>query len=64
MERGLTHVVHSLGLGIIAYVILVYVVKDAPKKAEDRSVLIGGLALLYMVIFGHKLPGKVNNNLF
>jgi hypothetical protein len=32
--------------------------------AETRSVFLGGLVLLYMILYGHGLPGKVNKMLF
>jgi hypothetical protein len=31
--------------------------------AEDRSVLLGAIVLIYMVLFGHGLPGTVNRNI-
>ena len=64
MERGLQHVLHSLLLGILAYVLMIYVLKQRQAVAEDRSVLLAGVALIYMVLFGHKLPTSVNKNIF
>jgi hypothetical protein len=31
--------------------------------AEDRSVLLGAVVLVYMVLFGHRLPGAINRNI-
>ena len=31
-------------------------------SAEDRSVLLGAVVLIYMVLFGHRLPGTINRN--
>tara|TARA_Y100000385_G_C12769723_1_gene498758 strand:+ start:299 stop:493 length:195 start_codon:yes stop_codon:yes gene_type:complete len=56
MERGLVHIGHSLIIGILAYVIMLYVCKKPPSMAENRSVLIAALACAYMVAFGHGLP--------
>jgi hypothetical protein len=32
--------------------------------AQDRSVLIGGVALVYMLLFGHGLPTSINPNIY
>jgi hypothetical protein len=63
-ERGLTHLLHSAIIGVILYLALVYGVKWSTGKSENMSVLVGGLALVYMVMFGHGLPNKINSNLF
>ena len=63
MERGLTMLLHSAIIALIAYIIMLFVLKQSYKVAEDRSVLLGALVLAYMVLFGHGLPGKVNKNI-
>ena len=63
-ERGLMHLLHSAVIGVILYLVLVYGVKWGTGKSENMSVLVGGLALVYMVMFGHGLPTKINSNLF
>ena len=63
-ERGITHLLHSAIIGVVLYLILLYVVKQSSSKAENMSVLVGGLALVYMVLFGHGPPTKLNTNLF
>jgi hypothetical protein len=37
--------------------------KQPRQIAEDRSVLIGAIALAYMVLFGHGLPNRINRNI-
>ena len=56
MERGLTHVTHSVGIGVVAYLLMLYVLKQSPTTAENRSILVGAIALAYMVVFGHGAP--------
>jgi len=63
-ERGIMHLLHSAVIGVVLYLILLYVVKQSPSKAENMSVLVGGVALVYMVLFGHGLPTKINANLY
>ena len=60
-ERGLVMCVHSIALGLIAYGIMCYLLKQSPVVAENRSVLLGSVALWYMVSFGHDIPPKSFN---
>tara|TARA_X000000950_G_scaffold271390_1_gene352416 strand:- start:455 stop:649 length:195 start_codon:yes stop_codon:yes gene_type:complete len=63
MESGLTMLLHSVIIGVLLYLLMVFVFKQSSKVAEDRSVLLGGLVLVYMVLFGHGLPNKLNKNI-
>ena len=56
MERGLVMIVHGVSLALVAYVLMVYALKQSPTMAENRSVLLGALAVAYMVVFGHTAP--------
>ena len=63
MERGLMMLLHAALIGVLLYLLMVYLLKQSPKIAEDRSVLLGALVLAYMVLFGHGLPNKMNKNI-
>ena len=56
MERGLVMCVHGVIIGLIAYAVMIYGLRQNATMAENRSVLIGTLAVAYMVVFGHKAP--------
>ena len=56
MERGLVMVVHGIVLALLAYALMVYVLKQGQSMAENRSVLLGAAAVAYMVVFGHSVP--------
>jgi hypothetical protein len=56
MERGLVMVVHGVALALLAYVLMVYALKQSVTMAENRSVLLGAVAVAYMVVFGHGVP--------
>lgn len=56
MERGLIMVVHGIIIGLVAYAVMIYGLKQGPMLAENRSVLVGALAVAYMVVFGHQPP--------
>ena len=63
-ERGLIMVGHSVVIAIVLYVVLLYGLKWSAGRSENVSVLVGGLVVSYMVLFGHGLPTKINSNLF
>lgn len=60
MERGLIMVLHSLIIGIILYSFMVFVLGQQSNVAENRSILITSFVLIYMILFGHGLPIKLN----
>ncbi len=64
MERGLMMLLHSAIIGVILYLIMVFLLKQKPIVAENRSLLIAALVLIYMIMFGHGLPTSINRNLF
>tara|TARA_B110000027_G_C16009024_1_gene251087 strand:- start:312 stop:488 length:177 start_codon:yes stop_codon:yes gene_type:complete len=49
-------VIHGALAGIVAYIAMVYILKQPSSVAEYRSVLLAAISIIYMVIFGHKLP--------
>ena len=57
-------VIHSIILGVLLYVIMIYALGQRPIVAENRSILISAFVLIYMVMFGHGLPNKLNKDLF
>ena len=64
MERGLMMIVHSILLGVLLYIIMVYALGQQAIVAENRSILMASVVLIYMIMFGHGLPIKLNKNLF
>ena len=63
MERGLTMLFHSALIALIAYGIMIFLLKQKQSLAENRSLVLFSIILLYMIIFGHNLPIKINPNL-
>lgn len=63
MESGTTMVLHSAIIGILLYPFMVYVLGQDKLVAENRSVLIAAIILIYMVVYGHGLPNKINPQL-
>jgi hypothetical protein len=60
MERGLNMLVHSAIIGLVLYVFMVYGLGQQALVAENRSLLIASAVLIYMILFGHGLPVKLN----
>jgi len=63
MERGLVMVLHSAIIGLVLYMLMVFAFNQSPKMAENRSVLVAAVVLIYMVLFGHGLPTRFNKDL-
>jgi len=64
MESGLTMLVHSAIIGVILYIFMVYILKQRQVVAENRSIVLAAVVLIYMIVFGHGMPTKVNKDLF
>ena len=60
MERGIIMVLHSAVIGLVLYLLMVFVFNQNPKIAENRSILISAVVLIYMILFVHGLPTKIN----
>lgn len=62
MERGLNMLLHSTIIGIVIYIIMIFL-GQSQIMAENRSILISALILAYMILFGHGLPRSINKTL-
>ena len=60
MEGGLTMLLHSVIIGIILYLIMIYIFRQKQSVAINRSLILSALVLIYMILFGHGLPTKIN----
>jgi hypothetical protein len=63
METGRTMLLHSLIIGVILYFFMIFGLKQKQVVAENRSILIGAVVLIYMILFGHGMPTSINNNI-
>ena len=50
------HLVHASFVVAVAYLVMVYALKQSSATAATRSVAIGSVVLAYMLVFGHGLP--------
>jgi hypothetical protein len=60
MERGLMMLLHSVMIGIVLYMIMIFGLGQQQIVAENRSILIASGVLIYMILFGHGLPVQLN----
>ena len=63
MEAGRMMLLHSLVIGVLLYLFMIFVIGQKQAVAENRSILLGALALVYMILFGHGLPSSINKSL-
>ena len=63
IESGLTMVLHSVIIGILLYLFMLYILKQNQMVAENRSIVISAIILIYMIVFGHGMPTSINKNL-
>jgi hypothetical protein len=64
MENGRIMLLHSLIIGVSLYLFMFFILGQRQIVAENRSILLAALILVYMILFGHGLPSSVNKNLF
>jgi hypothetical protein len=49
---------------LFLYFLMTLVLRQNPVVAENRSILLAAVVLIYMILFGHGLPMSINKNLF
>lgn len=64
MENGRMMLLHSLIIGLLLYIFMIFILGQKQAVAENRSILLASFILIYMIIFGHGLPISINKNLF
>ena len=43
---------------------MIFILGQNKNVAENRSILLAAVILIYMIVFGHCLPNSINKNLF
>ena len=64
MENGRTMLLHSVVIGVVLYLVMIFILKQKQEVAENRSIILAALILIYMIVFGHGPPTSINKNLF
>ena len=63
MENGRMMLLHSIIIGLLLYVFMIFILEQKQVVAENRSILFASFILIYMIVFGHGLPTSINKNL-
>jgi len=63
MESGRMMILHAVIFGVVLYLFMVFALGQRQVMAENRSILLAALVLVYMILFGHGLPKSINKNL-
>jgi|UniRef100_A0A6C0BGC5 hypothetical protein len=63
MERGIMMLFHGIVIALALYLVMVFLLKQNCAVAENRSILMGAVIVIYMILFGHGLPGTLNKNI-
>ena len=58
---GLTMLFHSVIIGLLLYVFMVFALGQKHAMAVNRSLLIAALVLIYMLLFGHGWPTSMKS---
>ena len=61
MGKNLEHIVHSALIAAVAYLVMVFLLKQSKNVACNHSVLLFALVLVYMCLFGHSFPPRLSN---
>jgi hypothetical protein len=64
MYNGRMMIVHALIIGLLLYLFMIFILGQPQMVAENRSILLAALVLVYMMLFGHGLPTSMNKNIF
>ena len=64
MESGRMMVLHSLIIGVLLYLFMIFILGQNKIVSENRSILLAAMILIYMILFGHGLPTSINKQLF
>lgn len=59
MEGPLNHVFHAFIVFVILFLIMRFGLRQSMTMSLNRSILLGAIALIYMILFGHGLPTHI-----
>jgi len=62
-NSSVTMVLHSIVITAVLFVIMTIIFNQNTETALSRSILVGAVILIYMILFGHGLPTRLNKNI-
>ena len=55
---------HAVVIYFALFLFMKFILKQPNMVAVNRSMILSAVALIYMILWGHNLPGKLNPGLF
>ena len=62
-DRTRSMLLHSIIIGVLVYLFMVFALHQKSVVAANRSILVAVCVLIYMLLFGHGLPTSINKNI-
>ena len=56
MENALMMLLHAVIIGVVLYLVMVFALRQSRSVALNRSMIAAAVVLIYMLVFGHRLP--------
>jgi len=63
METPFMMLIHALLIAVILYLVMIYGLHQADAIAQARSMMIGAVVLIYMLLFGHSFPMSMRHSM-
>lgn len=63
-ETPYVMMLHGAIIGFVLYLAMFYGLKQSHDVAQDRSIVLGLMISIYMIVFGHHIPPKTINDSF
>ena len=51
MENGRVMLLHSVIIGVLLYLLMIFILGQNQAVAENRSILLAAIILMYMILF-------------
>jgi hypothetical protein len=59
MNSTVGHLLHAVAIAAVSFIIMKYTLNQSCDTATTRSLVIGAVVLIYMILFGHGLPTRM-----
>ena len=63
-ETPYVMILHGAIIAFIVYLVMKFLLKQSHKVAQDRSIVLGLMIAIYMIVFGHNIPPNTMNSSF
>lgn len=64
MEPPHVMLLHTILFAIVSFLIMFFILGQSYTVAMNRTLILSSIVLIYMVLFGHGTPTKLNPGIF